>query len=136
MVKKPMRFVALAALLVSACYWLRYPDVMETHLELLDHYSVKLQALADGGYDVAPQDWGEFVYPHERAVEFEQIVAGRYGEEDSLVAFRVVLARYGELIASPDILDGASASDEIAGHRAGIVEAVARTRAALAREAE
>lgn len=137
MVKEAISFLLALAVLLAAggCYWTRYPALMETHLTLMEEYAAKLQDLADEDRPVAPQDWGEFVYPHERAVEFARIVGGRFEGRPSLVAFSEVLERYNELVANPDLLRGAGASEAVARRRRSLNEAIAMTRSSLAREA-
>lgn len=136
MVKKAIAFPSLflALILAAGCYFTQYPEVVETHLTLFEEYGAKLQVLADQGIRVPPQDWGEFVYPHERAEDFARIVDDRFAGRTSLVALRVALKRYGELIATPDILHRGDAVVVITARRKTLAAAITHTRAALAAE--
>lgn len=136
MVKKAIAppSIFLALILAAGCYFTQYPEVMETHLTLFEEYGSKLQVLADAGIRVPPQDWGEYVYPQERAVDFARIVGERFGGQASLAAFNIVLKRYGELVATPDILNQPGAAVRIAARRESLQAAIERTRAALAAE--
>jgi len=128
------RLVAVLLVIVG-CYWSRYPELMETHLVLLDQFAAKLEFLArtDGG--VPLEQWGEFVYPLERARDFARIAAQRYPDRASLREFRVVLDRYGALVDDPMFLSRPGAVERIARRRVALAEAVAATRVALGREA-
>ncbi len=127
----------LAVLLVlSGCYWSRYPELMETHLVLLDQFSEKLDSVARNEGGVPMQDWAEFVYPLERAQDFARIAAQRYPDRLSLREFRVVLKRYGALVDDPGLFLRPDASAVIERGRASLQDAIAGTRVELSREAE
>ncbi|MDG2307418.1 MAG: hypothetical protein P8R42_22755 [Candidatus Binatia bacterium] len=127
----------LAVLLVLAgCYWSRYPELMETHLVLLDEFSGKLVYLAknDGGVPMA--DWNEFVYPLERAQDFARIAAQRFPDRTSLAEFRVALERYAVLVDDPTMFGRAGVVEELEGRRSALEKAIAATRIELQREAD
>lgn len=127
----------LAVLLVLAgCYWSRYPELMETHLVLLDEFSAKLVYLAknDGGVPMA--DWNEFVYPLERAQDFARIAAQRFPDRTSLAEFRVALERYAVLVDDPTIFGRPGVADRLEGRRSALEKAIAATRVELQREAD
>lgn len=129
---RPARALLATLLLVgSACYWTRYDEVMEVHLEVLSDYGAKLAALAADGRKVPVQDWGEFIYPAERARDFARIAAKRYPDRRSLSLFRQAVERYGELVESPEILRRA---DELRRRVRALERAIEATRRALAEE--
>jgi hypothetical protein len=136
MVKKAIAVLPMLILLLVAagCYFTQYPEVVETHLTLFEQYGDKLQNLADAGVRVPPQDWGEFVYPRERAADFARIVDSRFAGRASLGALSIAIKRYSELVATPDILTESDPSVVIAARRESLQAAIARTRAALAAE--
>ena len=118
----------------SGCYWSRYPEVMATHLQLIEEYATKLSHLAEDGRTVEVQEWGEFVYPLDGARDFARIAAKRFPERSSLARFDAVLARYGELVASPDVLTRRDALRVVEDGRRDLAQAIAATREALASE--
>jgi hypothetical protein len=120
----------------AGCYWSRYPEVMAMHLELLEQYAAKLTALAEGRRTVPTQDWGEFVYPLERARDFARIAAKRFPERRSLARFREVLVRYDELVASPELLARGDAEAVVRTRAERLEAAIVATRRALAEESE
>ncbi len=132
------RGLAVAVLLACAtgCYWQRYPRLVETHLSVLLDFGRKLEALAIDRRPVAPERWGEFTYPLERARDFSRIAAKRYPGRESLLAFDQATGRYAELVADPRLLDGPDAPVEVARRLAALREAAKRTRELLAREQE
>lgn len=131
---------AIAALLVGAllgagCYWSRYPEVMATHLQLLEQYAAKLATLAEDHRPVAVQDWGEFLYPLDRARDFARIAAKRYPDRVSLARFDEALERYAELVVSPELLARPDALEIVEERRRKLSRAILATREALAAEA-
>lgn len=125
----------LAVLLVLVgCYWSRYPQLMETHLTLLDEFAAKLDDVARGERGVRLEVLPEFVYPLERAQDFSRIAARRFPDRASLRAFRVVLQRYGALVDDPAYLLQPDAVVQIEKRRVALAEAIEVTRADLARE--
>jgi hypothetical protein len=126
--------LAVAVLLAVGCYWSRYPELMETHLVLLDQYARKLESLAADGRTVALKDWAEFVYPLERARDFARIAAQRYPDLDSLARFRDVLERYAVLVDDPGVLGAPEGAKRIEGEVAALEESIGATRRALERE--
>jgi hypothetical protein len=108
---------------------------MSTHLELLEQYAAKLAALAQDRRTVSAQDWGEFVYPLERGRDFARIATKRYPDRLSLARFEDVLARYGEMVASPGVLTRGDAERILRSDKQRLDEAIAATRRELEREA-
>jgi hypothetical protein len=125
-----------AVLVLSGCYWSRYPELMETHLVLLEQYAAKLDSLARTEDGVPLEGWAEFTYPLERARDFARIAARRYAGRASLQSFRVVLDRYAALVDEPAFLLRPGAVATIGTRRAELERAVAKTREDLARERE
>ena len=137
-VKRPPRaaraILLLPVLLVGSCYWSRYDDLMETHLELLQMYAAKLVAVAASGRPLPPQDWAEFVYPLDRAEDFARIAARRYPDRDSLARFREVLERYGDMVADPAVLRREDASETLGRQQAALDGSIVRVRRSLDEE--
>lgn len=128
---------AVGALLVlTGCYWSRYSELMETHLVLLDQYGSKLDFLARTERGVPMEEWGEFVYPLDRASDFARIAARRYPDRESLRQFRIVLGQYGALVEDPMFLSRPGGLSLLETRREALAEAIAVTRAELRREAE
>jgi hypothetical protein len=127
--------LSLAAACLSACYWQRYPRLVETHLELLLEFAAKLQALAEDGRRVPPERWGEFTYPLERARDFARIAAQRFAGRRSLASFGEATSAYAALVADPGILAQPDAAARVARHVESLRAAAARTRTDLANEA-
>jgi len=105
--------VAAAVALASAagCYWLRYHDLLRTHVDLIEQLSVDAGASLAAGHGVLqPADIERLRYPLERAREFATISARRFGGEgspdrpQSLVAFEELLGTYGDLVGDLDRL--------------------------------
>lgn len=119
----------------AGCYWSRYPELMETHLELLEQYGEKLSSLARAPNGIPLDAWGEFLYPLDRAKDFARIAAYRDPDRGSLRSFRVVLERYEALVGDPVYLQQADGLAELRRRRAALAQAVAETRRRLAREA-
>lgn len=119
----------------AGCYWSRYAEVMSMHLDLLEQYAAKLAGLAEDHRTVAAQDWGEFVYPLERARDFARIAGKRYPDRASLARFQEVLSRYGEMVASPEVLSRGEPEATLHGDKQRLDEAIAATRRDLDREA-
>lgn len=126
----------LASAVFGGCYWSRYPELMETHLVLLDEFAAKLDDVARSDRGVPVEAWPEFIYPLERARDFARIAAQRYPDHGSLKAFRVVLERYGALVDDPGLAGRPNAAAEIARRREALAEAIAETRSELDREAK
>lgn len=126
----------LLSLTLGGCYWSRYAEVMEMHLQLVEEFSEKLQFFADRGEKVAPENWSEFVYPLERARDFSRIAAQRYEGRASLAAFDEALDRYAELVESPGILSGPEAAARVEQGRSNLRGAVERARAELVAESD
>lgn len=126
--------VLAVVLVLAGCYWSRYPELMETHLVLLDQFSAKLEDVArqDGG--VPMENWKEFVYPLERAQEFARIAGQRFPDRGSLRAFQGTLVAYGALVDDPALLLREDAADRIGRGRAELLETISATRIELERE--
>ena len=125
----------VALLVLAGCYWSRYPQLMETHLELLDQFGAKLEALEASGRGVPIESWAEFVYPLDRARDFARIAKQRFPDRESLQEFDNALARYADLVDDPTLLSRGDARARIGKGRADLSRAITDTRAALAREA-
>ena len=125
---------ALACIALVACYWSRYPEVMDTHLVVIAQFTRKVVALADDRRSVPIADWAEFVYPLGRARDFARVAAQRFPERASLASFDVVLERYGELVDDPLILSRPDAASLVRSRAAAVDAAIVTTREALEKE--
>ena len=132
-----MTLLALTSglLVLSGCYWSRYPALMETHLVLLDEFSAKLADVAEGPGGVPVEALPEFVYPLDRARDFARIAAQRFPDRPSLRHFNVVLQEYGSIVSDPAALLGPGATARIERGRVAMAEAIELTRFELEREA-
>jgi hypothetical protein len=100
LVKTVFATVMLAAALGAvACYWYRYADLMQTHLEVLAAMADKFCTGAGVRSRMAsvPE---EYRYPLERAQDFARVAAKRCPERRSLAAFRRVLPVYAEVVGA------------------------------------
>jgi hypothetical protein len=134
-VRFPGGALGVALLALAACYWSRYPELMETHLEVLSQYARKLQSVADQGRAMGIEQWPEFVYPLERARDFARIVAPRFPDRRSLARFRIVLESYARLLEDPKLLERKEGAAEVDRRVEALEAAVMETREALREEA-
>jgi hypothetical protein len=81
----------------AGCYWVRYADLMRTHLDVLTATAGKLCARRAAGQPAPPP--AEIAYPLERARDFARVAAKRCPEKRSLAAFHEVLRAYAALVA-------------------------------------
>lgn len=130
----PCLFAAFLMVL-GGCYWSRYPELMETHLVLLEEFSAKLEHVARSDAGVPIESLPEFVYPLERARDFARIAAQRYPDRASLREFRMALDRYAVLVDDPAELLQPGAAERIARGREALQLAIRATRIELEREA-
>lgn len=91
--------------LVAACYWQKYPRLVETHAELLSAMARKSEDVLRerGGY--RPEDLAELRYPYDRARDFARIVRDRRGERGSFRGFEDLLGHYEALLSVVDRLN-------------------------------
>jgi len=124
----------LALVLASGCYWLRYYDLMETHVELMESMADSGgRILEAGSHSLAPSDISRLAYPLERARQFAEISRKRYAGRESLAAFDAVVAAYGEL---HHYLDRIRVQDRSEEHLRTVAELLSRVHARAARTRE
>ncbi len=89
---------------LSGCYWLKYPKLMRTHVELLLAMTDKMGSFLEDGRVITPGMMNEFVYPLERAQDFVPIVKRFYAGRTSLQRFEHLLAVYAALVKETERL--------------------------------
>jgi hypothetical protein len=107
--------IGLALVLAAGCYWSKYDKLTRTHVELLLAMARKLDGVTQAE-DRPPPSFAEYRYPLERARDFTRIVAGRFGDRPSLIAFRAFTDAYERVLTAAEALrDGdADARAELA----------------------
>lgn len=103
-----LRVVILLGLVLQCslggCYWLKYEKLMHTHVQLMSAMTDKMNRLLEDNDPLTPAMMNEFLYPLERARDFSRIVAQRYADRPSLVAFNRLLDLYQNLVTEADRL--------------------------------
>jgi hypothetical protein len=102
--------------LPSGCYWLRYHDLLRTHVDLMEQIAEDAGAgLAAGHGVLQPADIERLRYPLERARSFAAISARRFGGEGSapasLAEFESFIEAYAALVSDLDRLRVAEVSE-------------------------
>jgi hypothetical protein len=94
----------VAALYVAAgCYWLRYYDLMKTHVDLMARLAADASAeLAAAPDALQPADIERMRYPLQRARQFAAVVRQRYPDRVSLARFDALIDAYAELVTELD----------------------------------
>lgn len=106
-----MAIAALCALILApaaGCYWFRYREIAATHLEIIERMALDAREgyLTLGASTLTPSDLKRLAYPHERAVRFLEVVAGRRPDSRVLGDLTIVVEHYGQLVAYLDTLRG------------------------------
>jgi len=95
-------YVVLLLLLatVASCYWTRYPELVETHLGLLEGLAADGRDMVQAGYGsrLHTGEIERFDYPLERAQQFAEISRRRWPDRGSLKLFDEVLAEYAVVL--------------------------------------
>ncbi len=129
----------LALVLLAGCFWRSYGPQMATHVDVLVGIARKGADLVGNGRLTA-ESMPELTYPLERAVAFADRAGARSADSPpaSLLAFRILIARYREFV---NVLDrvrrshGAQAAGAALAEPLAAVEAAAAdVRSALVRE--
>jgi len=139
MAARSLLAVALALLLLSACLWRSYSDVMTVHLEVLSAEAEKLADNTQAGERPTSNDMTELAYPLQRARQFAYQYRS-YGERESYRLFTAALDRYQVLSEAVDAARGDEARwteerAQLAAQYAAWRSAADEVRAALARGA-
>ena len=101
------RSAFLLCLLLSACLWRSYDDILAVHVDVLLGMADKIVAKSEAGRRPTPNDLTELLYPLQRARQF----AGQFRAQSgrgSYRAFGELLDRYEELVKK---IDAARADD-------------------------
>jgi hypothetical protein len=106
-IRSPTKVLAVLTVVVATvaggCYWLRYHDLLETHLGLMQGLAADAGAsLAAGEGLLRPADIERLRYPLERARQFVAISRPRFAGRASLARFEVFVEGYGELVDDLD----------------------------------
>jgi hypothetical protein len=144
LVRVPALVVAVAVVgvlsaTVGGCYWLRYHDLLLTHVDLMSGMaSDAADRLSLETRPLEPADIERLRYPLQRAQRFRDVSRGRRSELGSFRAFEGFVDAYGEFVNDLDrVRVGVPAPGQIAEaeRRATDLEARAETiRAEVARE--
>jgi hypothetical protein len=131
--------LVVALILLSACLWRSYGDVMTVHLEVLSAEAAKLADNAQAGERPTSNDMTELAYPLQRARQFAYQYRS-YGERESYRLFTAALDRYQALSEAVDAARGdegrwAEERSRLAAQYAAWRSAADEARAALARGA-
>ena len=129
----------LACVLLSACYWLRYPDLVQTHAELMERMAIDAGAALDTpDQGLAPSDIERMSYPLDRAKSFAEISERHFGERASLEHLRSLIEAYADLVGYLDRVRsrpvGERERDRARGRVARVSELAAEVRRALQAE--
>ena len=130
-------FVLLGTLAAS-CHWLRYHDLVLTHVDLMEGIANDAgAAMAAGGYRLNPTDLKTMAYPLERAIEFLGETRGRRERSPSRRQLEAFVEAYRELYVYLDKVritaDGKRAK-KVAALVATVAARAAATRAAVDEE--
>ncbi len=99
------RVAVLGLLLLSACLWRSYEQIMTVHLDVLTSMVDKVVDTAESGRRPTSNDVTELTYPLQRARQF----AGqyeRYKDRRSFQAFGALLERYARFVDAIDTARG------------------------------
>jgi len=120
----------LALVLLAGCFWRSYGPQMATHADVLVGIARKGADLVGSGRLTA-ESMPELTYPLERAVAFADRAGARSPDAPpaSLLAFRILIARYREFV---DVLDRVRRSHDAADARAALAAPLAAVEAAAA----
>ncbi|MFQ5477751.1 MAG: hypothetical protein ACE5E4_03955 [Candidatus Binatia bacterium] len=85
---------------VAGCYWLRYPDIVRTHVELLERMALDGRDMVAAGMEgrLDSRELERFRYPLERAKGFQRLVGPRFAGKESLALFSDFLGEYEALL--------------------------------------
>jgi hypothetical protein len=93
--------LSLLLLLLPACLWRSYAEVMRVHLEVLSQLAAKAADNARAGHRPTSNDVTELTYPLQRARQFTHQYRS-YAERDSYRLFVAALDRYQALVEAID----------------------------------
>ena len=129
---------ALALILVTACLFRSYADIMRIHLDVLGALADKAAYNARSGQRPEANEVTELVYPLQRAREFAYEYRS-YAERESYRRFIDALDRYQAFVGEIDAARGdaarwAAQQSEIVAQYDAWRAAAEQARAALARE--
>ena len=128
----------LLGTLATSCHWLRYHDLVLTHVDLMEGIANDAgAAIQAGNYRLNPTDLKTMAYPLERAIEFLGETRGRRERspsrrhlEEFVVAYRALYVYLDRVRITP----GDKRARKAAALVATVVSLAAATRAAVDEE--
>ena len=118
-----------------ACYWLRYHDLLDTHVELMERLALDAgDALLAADAHLRNADIERLRYPLERARQFAAVSQRHYSERPSLARFESFITAYATLVEDLDRLRAFALGRAQRRRARSLVEEVT-ARAAAVREA-
>ncbi len=101
------RVLVLLLLLVSACLWRSYEDILAIHLDVLTQTASKLGDIAASGHAPTAEGMAEYAYPAKRARQFLQQFSKHSGRS-SYAGLKAFLDGYEQMVSEVDAgrLDG------------------------------
>ena len=130
-------FVLLGTLAAS-CHWLRYHDLVLTHVDLMEGIANDAgAAMAAGNYRLNPTDLKTMAYPLERAIEFLGETRGRRERSASRRHLEEFVEAYRALYVYLDrvrITSAGKQAKKVVALVATVASAAAATRAAVEEE--
>lgn len=106
---------ACICFMLAGCHWLRYFDLLTTHVELMEGMATDTaEALEAGLAEPRGSDVERLRYPLMRARQFAEVSAGWRGTEHSGRRFRAFLDSYEIFVDGVDRarIDGVSADEQ------------------------
>ena len=129
----------LVLLSASSCHWLRYHDLVRTHVDLMERIAMDVGDAVDSGkYRLRPADLQTMAYPLERAHAFLDETEGRRDSTASRMRLEEFVEAYQELYEYLDRVRTISSDDKRAKKVDALIAEVTRraqaTRSALDEE--
>jgi hypothetical protein len=128
-------WIAVASI---GCYWLRYHDLVLTHVDLLEDFAAatlpQLEAAPDA---ISPADVERLRYPLARARQFVDLAAKRFPESEARAALARMTEVYAGLVEELErIRAGAGEASKAIADVAAVQAAANRVREAVIDEIE
>ena len=99
------RCLVLVCLLLSACVWKSYGQIMRVHVDVLAGIAEKIVAKSEAGGRPTPNDLTELIYPLERGRQFAKQYDSR-AERESYRKFTTLLDDYQQFVGGIDAARG------------------------------
>jgi hypothetical protein len=106
-VPRLLALVCVCAVAVGGCYWLRYQEMLSTHMEVMVSFAndgCDLLSLARSAPDrgLSNADIARMRYPYTRASDLARVAHRRWPQRLSLQRFETLVETYGRLIEDLD----------------------------------